>query len=56
MTISGLKKPIIAETAVTRKLLEHLKGAYLGVEISPTLISDVTEKILSESLSDKLVL
>jgi putative transposase len=32
----------------TRDISEHLKGMYLGVEISPTLISNVTDKILEQ--------
>jgi transposase-like protein len=48
---SDLEAQIIslyAKGMTTRDISEHLKGAYLGVEISPTLISNVTEKILSE--------
>lgn len=35
----------------TRDISEHLKGSYCGVEISPKLISDITNKIL-ESASE----
>ena len=45
---SDLEAQIIslyAKGMTTRDISEHLKGAYLGVEISPTLISNVTEKI-----------
>lgn len=48
---SDLENQIIslyAKGMTTRDISEHLKGAYLGVEISPTLISNVTEKILGE--------
>jgi transposase-like protein len=48
---SDLENQIIslyAKGMTTRDISEHLKEAYLGVEISPTLISNVTERILEQ--------
>lgn len=48
---SDLENQIIslyAKGMTTRDISEHLKTAYMGVEISPTLISNVTEKIMSD--------
>ena len=39
---------LYAKGLSTRDISEHLKGMYLGVEISPTLISNVTDKILEQ--------
>jgi putative transposase len=39
---------LYAKGLTTRDISEHLKGMYLGVEISPTLISNVTDKILEQ--------
>jgi len=50
-TSSGLEAEIIslyAKGLTTRDISEHLKNIYMGVEISPTLISNVTNKILEE--------
>lgn len=48
---SDLENQIIslyAKGMTTRDISEHLKEAYLGVEISPTLISNVTERVMEQ--------
>lgn len=39
---------LYAKGMTTRDISEHLKQAYMGVDISPTLISNVTNKVLEE--------
>ena len=39
---------LYAKGMTTRDISEHLKEAYMGVDISPTLISNITNKILEE--------
>jgi putative transposase len=48
---SDLENQIIslyAKGMTTRDISDHLKEAYLGVEVSPTLISNVTERVLEQ--------